>query len=92
MNLFRMLQQRAADHKPLRVGLIGAGKFGSMYLAQARHTPGHPCRRHRRPRAGARRGGVGAHRAGSRRAYGATVLRDGAAQHGTTYLTDDAWR
>ena len=40
MNLFRMLQQRAAEHKPLRVGLIGAGKFGSMYLAQARHTPG----------------------------------------------------
>ena len=40
MNLFRMLQQRAADGKPLRVGLIGAGKFGSMYLAQARHTPG----------------------------------------------------
>ncbi|MGE3178894.1 MAG: NAD(P)H-dependent oxidoreductase, partial [Vicinamibacterales bacterium] len=23
-----------------RVGLIGAGKFGSMYLAQAKHTPG----------------------------------------------------
>src|ERR1700690_3631017 len=40
MNLYRMLQQRAAQGKPLRVGLIGAGKFGSMYLAQARHTPG----------------------------------------------------
>ena len=40
MNLFRMLQQRAAEGKPLRVGMIGAGKFGSMYLAQARHTPG----------------------------------------------------
>jgi predicted homoserine dehydrogenase-like protein len=40
MNLFRMLQQRAAENRPLRVGLIGAGKFGSMYLAQARHTPG----------------------------------------------------
>ena len=26
--------------KPLRVGLIGAGKFGSMFLAQARRTPG----------------------------------------------------
>ncbi len=40
MNLYRMLQQRAAEMKPLRVGLIGAGKFGSMYLAQAKHTPG----------------------------------------------------
>src|SRR3954469_1368202 len=40
MNLFRMLQQRAADHRPLKVGLIGSGKFGSMYLAQVKHTPG----------------------------------------------------
>ena len=40
MNLHRMLQQRAAAGKPLRVALIGAGKFGSMYLAQAKHTPG----------------------------------------------------
>ena len=35
-----MLLERAADGKPLRVALIGAGKFGSMYLAQAQHTPG----------------------------------------------------
>jgi predicted homoserine dehydrogenase-like protein len=40
MNLFAMLQKRAAQGKPLRVGLIGAGKFGAMYLSQARHTPG----------------------------------------------------
>src|SRR5436190_13379938 len=40
MNLYRMLQQRAVEKRPLRVGLIGAGKFGSMYLAQAKHTPG----------------------------------------------------
>jgi predicted homoserine dehydrogenase-like protein len=40
MNLHRMLQTRAAQGKPLRVGLIGAGKFGSMYLSQARKTPG----------------------------------------------------
>ncbi|MEP7181475.1 MAG: Gfo/Idh/MocA family oxidoreductase [Betaproteobacteria bacterium] len=40
MNLHWMLQQRAADGRPLRVGLIGAGKFGAMYLAQAKHTPG----------------------------------------------------
>jgi predicted homoserine dehydrogenase-like protein len=40
MNLHGMLRQRAAQGKPLRVGLIGAGKFGSMYLSQARKTPG----------------------------------------------------
>ena len=40
MNLHKLLQQRAADGRPVRVGLIGAGKFGSMYLSQARRTPG----------------------------------------------------
>jgi len=35
-----MLLARAAESRPLRVGLIGAGKFGAMYLAQAAHTPG----------------------------------------------------
>jgi predicted homoserine dehydrogenase-like protein len=40
MNLHRLLQQRASDGKPLRVALIGAGKFGSMFLAQACRTPG----------------------------------------------------
>src|SRR5262245_20994892 len=40
MNLHRMLAARAAEGRPLRVGLIGAGKFGSMYLAQAKHTHG----------------------------------------------------
>jgi predicted homoserine dehydrogenase-like protein len=40
MNLYAKLQQRAADGKPVRIGLIGAGKFGSMYLAQIPRTPG----------------------------------------------------
>jgi len=40
MNLYRLLSQRAADNKPLRVPLIGAGKFGSMFLAQARPLRG----------------------------------------------------
>src|SRR5215831_20956212 len=40
MNLYRLLQARADERRPLRVGLIGAGKFGTMYLAQAKHTPG----------------------------------------------------
>lgn len=40
MNLYRLLQARAAEAKPVRVALIGAGKFGSMFLSQARRTPG----------------------------------------------------
>src|SRR5471030_1010375 len=40
MNLHRLLLQRAADNKPLRIALIGAGKFGSMFLSQVRRTPG----------------------------------------------------
>ena len=40
MNLFRKLQQRQAAGNPLRIGLIGAGKFGAMYLAQVPKTPG----------------------------------------------------
>lgn len=40
MNLSRMLAARAAADNPVRVGVIGAGKFGSMYLAQAIRTPG----------------------------------------------------
>ena len=40
MNLYSKLQKRAADRQPIRVGLIGAGKFGSMYLAQIPKTPG----------------------------------------------------
>src|SRR5712675_1463884 len=34
MSLYRLLQQRAAAGRPVRVGLIGAGKFGSMFLNQ----------------------------------------------------------
>src|SRR5215472_3975372 len=40
MNLFRLLQARHAAGKPVRVALIGAGKFGSMFLSQVPHTPG----------------------------------------------------
>jgi predicted homoserine dehydrogenase-like protein len=40
MNLFAKLQHREASGNPIRIGLIGAGKFGSMFLAQARRTPG----------------------------------------------------
>jgi predicted homoserine dehydrogenase-like protein len=40
MNLYSKLQQRAAQGKPLRIGVIGAGKFGAMYIAQVPRTPG----------------------------------------------------
>ncbi len=40
MSLHIQLQQRAAQGRPVRIGLIGAGKFGSMYLAQVPRTPG----------------------------------------------------
>ncbi len=40
MNLHALLAQRAASGKPVRVGLIGAGKFGSMVLAQAQRIEG----------------------------------------------------
>src|SRR5476649_272687 len=40
MNLHHLLHARAAAGKPVRVALIGAGKFGSMFLSQVPHTPG----------------------------------------------------
>src|SRR5438874_489699 len=88
MNLYRKLLARAAEHKPLRVGLIGAGKFGSMYLAQAKHTPGiHVV-------AIADLAPDRAHAALARTGWPAERIRArsfGAAQRdGTTFVTDDA--
>ena len=40
MSLFRQLQAREAEGRPIRVGVIGAGKFGTMFLAQAIRLPG----------------------------------------------------
>ena len=40
MSLHRKLQELAANHQSIKVGLIGAGKFGSMYLSQIPNTPG----------------------------------------------------
>ena len=88
MNLHRLLLQRAADRKPLRVALIGAGKFGSMFLSQARRTPGlhltaiadlDPAR----ARASLERVGWPADQ------YAAPSLED-ASLKGTTHITEDA--
>jgi len=88
MNLHRLLAQRADDGKPLRVLLIGAGKFGSMFLSQVRRTPGlhlvavadlSP----QRARESLARVGWPAEQ------YAAVSLDD-AREHGTTFITDDA--
>ena len=88
MNLHRLLLQRASDRKPLRVALIGAGKFGSMFLSQVRRTPGL----HlvavcdialERARASLQRVGWPAEQ------YAAASL-DAARKSGTTFVTDDA--
>ncbi len=40
MALYRQLQARGAAANPIRVGVVGAGKFGTMFLAQAVRLPG----------------------------------------------------
>ena len=40
MYIHEQLRERAAAARPVRVGLIGAGKFGSMFLSQAPSTTG----------------------------------------------------
>jgi len=90
MNLYRLLQNRAATGRPVRAVMIGAGKFGSMYLSQARRTPGLQILAvadlaPERARASLARVGWEAH------SFGASSLDD-AAKDGTTFVTDDAGR
>ena len=40
MNLHQLLSERESAGRPIRVGLIGAGRFGTMYPSQARNIPG----------------------------------------------------
>ena len=88
MNLDCLLRRRAEEGKPVRVALLGAGKFGSMFLSQARRTPGlhvtavadlFPSRaREFLARVG-----------WPKEQFNADRLSE-ALQRGTTYLTDDA--
>ena len=85
-----MLQARAALKKPVRVVLIGAGKFGSMYLSQAQRTPGLQILAVAdlapdRARAALARVGWPVER------FSASSLDD-AQRHGTTFVTEDAMR
>ena len=87
MSMFDKLRQLESEGQPARIGLIGAGKFGSMYLAQIPRTPGihlvgiadlSPDR----ARASLQRVGW------PQTQFAATGFED-AAGHGSTYLTDD---
>src|SRR5512138_2604939 len=40
MNLSTLLLHRDTIGRPVRVGVVGAGKFGTMFMAQARLTKG----------------------------------------------------
>ena len=40
MGLYEQLQAREARGNPVRVGLVGVGKFGTMFLAQTERIPG----------------------------------------------------
>ena len=40
MGLFEQLQERHEHGNPVRVGVVGAGKFGTMFLAQVLRIPG----------------------------------------------------
>jgi len=88
MSLIQKLKARAAEGRPVRVAVIGAGKFGSMYLSQAPRTPGihlvavadlSPDR----ARASLARVGWESAR------FAATSMTQ-AAKDGSTYITDDA--
>lgn len=88
MNLSHLLKARAAAGKPIRVGLIGAGKFGSMVLAQARKIEGYHI-------VAVADLDVGKVRASLKRTgwedekYAATSFGD-AMDSGRTFITDDA--
>jgi predicted homoserine dehydrogenase-like protein len=88
MNLYSLLQRRMADRGAVRVGLIGAGKFGSMVLAQAQRIEGLHV-------VGVADLDVGKARASLRRVgwpderFAAKSLADATAD-GTTCTTDDA--
>jgi len=88
MNLHRLLLQRASNQKPLRVVLIGAGKFGSMFLSQVRRTPGlhlvAVCD------LSPQRAQASLERVGWPAAQYAAASLDAARKSGATFVTDDA--
>lgn len=87
MSLYAKLQARQSAGRPVRVGLIGAGKFGSMYLAQVPRTPGvHLAVVGDLSPEAARRN---LERVGWEPARAQAVDLDEAIARGTTWVTDD---
>src|SRR5215213_7286903 len=83
-----MLLERQAQGRPVTVGVVGAGKFGTMFLAQARTTAGmHVLAVADLNVARARSQLKSA--SWPQAQYGAASLDD-AARSGRTFLTDDA--
>jgi len=89
MSLHARLQQRAAEGRPIRIGLIGAGKFGSMYLAQIPRTPGVQLVAIADLSPDAAR--VNLERVGWERERAAAASVQEALKQGTTWITDD-WK
>jgi predicted homoserine dehydrogenase-like protein len=87
MSLHTRLQQRAAEGRPIRIGLIGAGKFGSMYLAQIPRTPGVQLVAIADLSPDAAR--VNLERVGWQPERAAAGSVQEALKHGTTWITDD---
>lgn len=88
MNLHRKLLRRAEERRPIRVGLIGAGKFGTMFLAQARFTPGIQVLGVADLNVGRARDAF--HRAGWPAEQFAASSFGAALRSGATHITDDA--
>ncbi|MBE0558604.1 MAG: flagellar biosynthesis protein FlgA, partial [Proteobacteria bacterium] len=88
MNLHALLTKRTQEKGPLRVGLIGAGKFGSMYLAQAKSTAGIHLAAVADLAPG--RAVEALRRTGWPEGQGAAATLADALAHGTTFITDDA--
>ncbi|MGJ7611534.1 MULTISPECIES: NAD(P)H-dependent oxidoreductase [unclassified Variovorax] len=87
MSLYTRLQQRAAEGRPIRIGLIGAGKFGAMYLAQIPRTPGVQLVAIADLSPDAAR--VNLERVGWQPERAAAGSVQEALKHGTTWITDD---
>ncbi|MFS2166895.1 NAD(P)H-dependent oxidoreductase [Variovorax sp. Varisp62] len=87
MSLHTRLQQRAAEGRPVRIGLIGAGKFGAMYLAQIPRTPGVQLVAIADLSPDAAR--VNLERVGWKAERAAAASVQEALKHGTTWITDD---
>lgn len=87
MSLHIRLQQRAAEGRPVRIGLIGAGKFGAMYLAQIPRTPGVQLVAIADLSPDAAR--VNLERVGWQAGRAGAGSVQEALKHGTTWITDD---